>query len=169
MNLPRWECASVVERSLSDTESENPQFSWVSANLVTDWCLDLWHCSSVKMVCGIRKVRSWVRWLKHSLRKSPLSLDDIHIISLSKIESYTNELFGIAKQELPVGRMYRHEIAKMLKIEWTRGCGIMAQLQRSPCRHLILKYPNRFQWPSQSHQRWDNYDWKEYLRLKRLT
>ncbi len=40
-----------------------------------------------------------------------------YIISLSKIESYTSELIEIAKQELPVSRMYRHELAKMLRIE----------------------------------------------------
>src|SRR5690242_6615753 len=32
-----------------------------------------------------------------------------YIVSLNKIESYTNELVGIAQQELPIGRMYRHE------------------------------------------------------------
>jgi len=39
-----------------------------------------------------------------------------YIIALSKIESYTSELIEIAKQELPISRMYRHELAKMLKI-----------------------------------------------------
>jgi len=39
-----------------------------------------------------------------------------YIISLDKIESYTSELIEIAKQELPISRMYRHELAKMLKI-----------------------------------------------------
>jgi DNA-binding LytR/AlgR family response regulator len=40
-----------------------------------------------------------------------------YIIALSKIESYTSELIEIAKHELPVSRMYRHELAKILKIE----------------------------------------------------
>lgn len=40
-----------------------------------------------------------------------------YIVSLDKIESYTSELIEIAKQELPVSRMYRHELAKILKIE----------------------------------------------------
>lgn len=40
-----------------------------------------------------------------------------YIVSLSKIESYTAELIEVAKQELPVSRMYRHELAKILKIE----------------------------------------------------
>jgi DNA-binding LytR/AlgR family response regulator len=40
-----------------------------------------------------------------------------YIVSLSKIESYTSELIEIAKQELPVSRMYRHELARILKIE----------------------------------------------------
>jgi len=40
-----------------------------------------------------------------------------YIVSLNKIESYTSELIEIAKQELPVSRMYRHELAKILKME----------------------------------------------------
>jgi len=40
-----------------------------------------------------------------------------YIIALDKIESYTSELIEIAKQELPISRMYRHELAKILKIE----------------------------------------------------
>jgi DNA-binding LytR/AlgR family response regulator len=40
-----------------------------------------------------------------------------YIVSLNKIESYTAELIEIAKQELPVSRMYRHELAKILRIE----------------------------------------------------
>ena len=40
-----------------------------------------------------------------------------YIVSLNKIESYTNELIGIAKQELPISRMYKLEVSKVLKIE----------------------------------------------------
>ena len=40
-----------------------------------------------------------------------------YIVSLNKIESYTNELIGIAKQELPISRMYKLEVSKLLKIE----------------------------------------------------
>jgi len=38
-----------------------------------------------------------------------------YIVSLNKIESYTNELVEIARQELPIGRMYRHEVERSLK------------------------------------------------------
>jgi DNA-binding LytR/AlgR family response regulator len=38
-----------------------------------------------------------------------------YIISISKIEFFTNELVGIGKQELPISRMYRHEVEKVLK------------------------------------------------------
>jgi two-component system, LytTR family, response regulator len=37
------------------------------------------------------------------------------IVSLSKIESYTHDLIWVAKTELPVSRMYRHELEKILK------------------------------------------------------
>jgi two-component system, LytTR family, response regulator len=39
-----------------------------------------------------------------------------YIVSLNKIESYTSDLIWIAKQELPISRMYRHEVEKVLKI-----------------------------------------------------
>jgi DNA-binding LytR/AlgR family response regulator len=38
-----------------------------------------------------------------------------YIVSLNKIESYTNELVEIARQELPIGRMYRYEVERSLK------------------------------------------------------
>jgi len=40
-----------------------------------------------------------------------------YIVSISKIESYTSELIEIAELQLPISRMYRHELAKILKIE----------------------------------------------------
>lgn len=38
-----------------------------------------------------------------------------YIVSVSKIESYNHELVWIAKQELPISRMYRHEVTRFLK------------------------------------------------------
>ncbi len=38
-----------------------------------------------------------------------------YIISMSKIESYNSEMVWIAKQELPISRMYRHEVEAVLK------------------------------------------------------
>lgn len=38
-----------------------------------------------------------------------------YIVALNKIESYTSELIEIGKQELPISRMYRHEVGKILK------------------------------------------------------
>jgi len=37
------------------------------------------------------------------------------IIALNKIESYSNELVWLGKTELPISRMYRHEVEKVLK------------------------------------------------------
>lgn len=39
------------------------------------------------------------------------------IVSLNKIESYNNELVWVAKHELPISRMYRHEVGKILKLD----------------------------------------------------
>ena len=37
------------------------------------------------------------------------------IVSINKIESYSNELVWLGKAELPISRMYRHEVEKILK------------------------------------------------------
>jgi len=37
------------------------------------------------------------------------------IVSLSKIKSYTHELLEINKEEIPIGKLYRHEVLKMLE------------------------------------------------------
>jgi DNA-binding LytR/AlgR family response regulator len=38
-----------------------------------------------------------------------------YIISVNKIEYFENEVVGIGNQELPISRMYRHEVEKILK------------------------------------------------------
>lgn len=38
-----------------------------------------------------------------------------YIVSIDKISSYNNELVWIGKTELPISRMYRHEVEKILK------------------------------------------------------
>lgn len=40
-----------------------------------------------------------------------------YIVALNKIESYNNELVWIAKQELPISRMYRHEVTRLLQMK----------------------------------------------------
>jgi len=49
-------------------------------------------------------------------KESFLRIHRSYIVALSKIESFTSELIGIAKQELPISRMYRHEVEKVLKL-----------------------------------------------------
>lgn len=39
-----------------------------------------------------------------------------YIVALNKIESYNTELVWIAKRELPISRMYRHEVGKTLNL-----------------------------------------------------
>ena len=36
-----------------------------------------------------------------------------YIVALSKIESYNQEVMVVAKKELPISRMYKHEVSKM--------------------------------------------------------
>jgi two-component system, LytTR family, response regulator len=38
------------------------------------------------------------------------------IVAINKIESFTNDTIEIAKHELPISRMYRHEVEKLLNI-----------------------------------------------------
>jgi DNA-binding LytR/AlgR family response regulator len=40
-----------------------------------------------------------------------------YIVAMNKIESYNNELVWIAKQELPISRLYRHEVSRYLQIK----------------------------------------------------
>ena len=40
-----------------------------------------------------------------------------YIVAINKIESYNHEQVWIAKHELPISRMYRHEVGKTLKLE----------------------------------------------------
>ena len=40
-----------------------------------------------------------------------------YIVAMNKIESYNHELVWIAKKELPISRMYRHEVNRLLQIE----------------------------------------------------
>ena len=38
-----------------------------------------------------------------------------YIVAVNKIDYFKNEVVGIGKQELPISRMYRHEVEKVLK------------------------------------------------------
>jgi DNA-binding LytR/AlgR family response regulator len=37
-----------------------------------------------------------------------------YIVSLNKIDSYNAETIEIAKKELPIGRLYKHDVTKFL-------------------------------------------------------
>lgn len=38
------------------------------------------------------------------------------IVAVNKIESFTSDTIEIAKHELPISRMYRHEVEKVLNV-----------------------------------------------------
>jgi DNA-binding LytR/AlgR family response regulator len=48
-------------------------------------------------------------------REAFIRIHRSYIVSLSKIESYTSELIGIGRQELPISRMYRLDVEKLLQ------------------------------------------------------
>jgi len=37
-----------------------------------------------------------------------------YIVSISKIDSYRSDIIEIAKKELPIGRLYKHDVNKLL-------------------------------------------------------
>jgi DNA-binding LytR/AlgR family response regulator len=74
----------------------------------------------VKIVTPVRSIIT-----KHSITSLEENLPvwnflRIHrsfIVSLRNIQSFTSEYVEINKQEIPISRMYRHEVAKRLKME----------------------------------------------------
>jgi two-component system, LytTR family, response regulator len=48
-------------------------------------------------------------------RQKFLRIHRSYIVSINKIQSYTSELVAIGKEELPVSRMYRYEVDKVLR------------------------------------------------------
>ena len=56
--------------------------------------------------------------LEETLPKSMFArIHRSYIVSLNKIESFSSELIEINKKELPISRMYKHELAKILKLD----------------------------------------------------
>jgi DNA-binding LytR/AlgR family response regulator len=39
------------------------------------------------------------------------------IVAINKIESFTNDIIEIGKHQLPISRMYRHEVSRVLQLE----------------------------------------------------
>ncbi len=52
--------------------------------------------------------------LEENLPSNFIRIHRSFIVSINKIESYTNELIQIGKYELPISRSYRHEVEKVL-------------------------------------------------------
>ena len=44
-----------------------------------------------------------------------------YIVSLDKINTFTNELIGVGKTEIPIGKLFRNNVIKLLH---SRGLGI---------------------------------------------
>jgi DNA-binding LytR/AlgR family response regulator len=83
---------------------------------------DIIYIESLKDYCKIittsRQIitRQSISFIESSLPADGfIRIHRSYIVSLDKIESYTNELVEIAQQELPIGRMYRHEVERSLK------------------------------------------------------
>jgi DNA-binding LytR/AlgR family response regulator len=72
----------------------------------------------IKVITSTRTIiaKQSISALEETLpRESFLRIHRSYIVALNKIESYTRELVEIARQELPISRMYRHEVEKKVK------------------------------------------------------
>jgi DNA-binding LytR/AlgR family response regulator len=72
----------------------------------------------IKVVTGNKTIitKQSISSLEESLPKNQfLRIHRSYIVSINKIHSYTSELIAIGKEELPVSRMYRHEVDKVLR------------------------------------------------------
>jgi DNA-binding LytR/AlgR family response regulator len=71
-----------------------------------------------KIVTSSKKIitRQPISSIENSLpADSFIRIHRSYLVSIDKIESYTNELVEMAQQELPIGRMYRHDVERTLK------------------------------------------------------
>lgn len=53
--------------------------------------------------------------MEENLPKNFMRIHRSFIVSMNKIESYTNEVIQIGKYKLPISRSYRHEVEKILQ------------------------------------------------------
>jgi len=65
-----------------------------------------------KTIISKQSISSLEEWLP---REAFIRIHRSYIVSLSKIESYTHELVEIARQQLPISRMYRLDVEKILQ------------------------------------------------------
>lgn len=71
----------------------------------------------IKVVTAAKNIvtKQSISSLEEALRgKQFLRIHRSFIVALNKIESFTSDTVEIAGQELPISRMYRHEVEKML-------------------------------------------------------
>jgi DNA-binding LytR/AlgR family response regulator len=74
----------------------------------------------IKVICttGIIITKQSISSVEDMLPKEMfVRIHRSYIVGVSKIESYNHELVWVAKQELPISRMYRHEVGKTLKLD----------------------------------------------------
>lgn len=55
--------------------------------------------------------------MEENLPKNFIRIHRSYIISINKIESYTNDVIQIGKYKLPISRSYRHEVEKCLQMK----------------------------------------------------
>lgn len=70
----------------------------------------------IKVVTKIKPIitKQSISSLEENLPKNFIRIHRSFIVSIDKIESYTNDLIQIGKYELPISRSYKHEVDKAL-------------------------------------------------------
>lgn len=70
----------------------------------------------IKVVTKVKPIvtKQSISSLEENLPANFIRIHRSYIVSVNKIESYTNEIVQIGKHELPISRSYRHEVERIL-------------------------------------------------------
>ena len=120
-----WQAMNVTIPAISETSQENQtDFIYFRSDrkMVKVAMDDILYVESLKdYIKVVTKNKTLIT--KHSISLLEENLPGnnflrIHrsfIVAINKIESYNTELIEIGKQELPISRMYRHEVERVLQ------------------------------------------------------
>lgn len=126
--------SKVMQRPLSDTKTDGEMqskktdtFGYISfrsdRKMVKVSLNDILYIESIKDYIKVITVtntiitKQSISSVEELLSKEMfIRIHRSYIVALNKIESYNSELVWIAKHELPISRLYRHEVEKLLNV-----------------------------------------------------
>lgn len=123
----------VMQTSLSETRMDNDiqNKKWITNDYISFRSDRKMIKVALNDILYIESIKDYIKVITTSgtiiTKQSISSVEEIlpkeifirihrsYIVAVNKIESYNHELVWIAKQELPISRMYRHEVEVLLK------------------------------------------------------